>query len=117
YSVERSQALPPLLSTGEADRANELLPLGILIFAPSTMKAGDEAQATSWAFSSLNFQVSSFLPWGRELGWVTSSAERMTTVLSLSFAFSSRFTCSGVYTSPGLRSSPPITTIWLAGAV
>src|SRR5690606_22982986 len=96
YSVERSHALPPLLSSGYADIANDVLPLGRFIFAPSTINAGDDAQATSWAFWSLNFQVSSFAFRGRELGCVTSSADRMMTVSSLFLACSSRLTCSSV---------------------
>ena len=96
YSVERSQALPPLLSTGYADIANDFFPLGKLIRAASIIKAGDEAHEASRALVNLNFHVKFAFPAGLVDVFVTSSAERIMTVLSLAFAAVQRFCCSVV---------------------
>ena len=93
YSVDLPQAFSPILSTGYAEIAIDFSPLGKFILAASRINAEEEAQATSLAFSILNFHVSVLLLFGRLLGLLTSSELLMKTVSSLFEATSHRFFC------------------------
>ena len=96
YSVERVHASCPTLSTGYADMAKVGFPLGKLIRAASKIKEAEDAQATSLAFSILNFHVKVEVRVGLEFGSVTSAFDRIMTVASLAFAFFNLFCCSAV---------------------
>src|SRR5688572_5030328 len=96
YSVERRQSFPSFfdaLSLGYTLTAIAVFPLGKFIRAASMINAVLAAHATSLVFSHLNFQVVNALP-GRDEALFTSSAERITTVLSLFMASPQRLICS-----------------------
>src|SRR3954464_10110478 len=94
--------------------ASDFLPPGRLILAASQTNARDAAHAASRAFWILKCHVS--LP-DLDEGFFTSSAERITTVLSLLRAAASRDACDGVSTSFSFSRDPEPTMIRSAGAV
>ena len=73
----------------------DFLPLGKLILDASNMNDFEVAKATSRAFIHLNFQVKRSFA-GLEAGFNTSSAERITTVVSDCAAKAHFFTWSAV---------------------
>src|SRR5436309_9555189 len=84
-SVERCQPFFLMLSTGYTLAAIAFFPLGKFILAASHTNAFEAAQATSLAFTILNFQVQVGFD-GRELLSLISLSLRIITVLSEFFA-------------------------------
>src|SRR5262249_23489950 len=117
YSVERPHASAPRLSTGYADIASAVLPLGRLMRAASHTNARQAPNATSREFFIWKCHVRVGEPLGRLDGLVTSSGVRIRTVLSLWRAWARRACSAGLSTSVGFTSSPEPTTIMFDGTV
>src|SRR5690348_9714593 len=115
--VESCQPSFAMLSTGYADCAIACLPLGRSMRAASHTNAADAPNATSRVSCILKCHVSVPPCLGRLAGSVTSSAERITTVLSEWRACSYRCSSVLVSTSPGSPSAPEPTTSTCHGTV